>query len=93
MKWFQGTADAVRQFIWVFEVGGQIHADGMDGQDQKQWFLLTLCFHAGCTKQEHRACADPVWRSVVQNELHGLCPGMLGPYSIGLVSLVHTRFS
>lgn len=20
-KWFQGTADAVRQFIWVFEVG------------------------------------------------------------------------
>lgn len=20
-RWFQGTADAVRQFIWVFEVG------------------------------------------------------------------------
>lgn len=20
-KWFQGTADAVRQFTWVFEVG------------------------------------------------------------------------
>jgi hypothetical protein len=20
MKWFQGTADAVRQFTWVFEV-------------------------------------------------------------------------
>jgi len=20
-KWFQGTADAVRRFIWVFEVG------------------------------------------------------------------------
>lgn len=23
-KWFQGTADAVRQFIWVFEVGALI---------------------------------------------------------------------
>lgn len=20
-RWFQGTADAVRQFVWVFEVG------------------------------------------------------------------------
>jgi glucose-1-phosphate adenylyltransferase len=20
-KWFQGTADAVRQFTWIFEVG------------------------------------------------------------------------
>lgn len=23
-KWFQGTADAVRQFTWVFEVGKYI---------------------------------------------------------------------
>lgn len=23
-KWFQGTADAVRQFIWVFEVGTNV---------------------------------------------------------------------
>lgn len=24
-KWFQGTADAVRQFIWLFEVGAPEH--------------------------------------------------------------------
>lgn len=24
MNWFQGTADAVRQFTWVFEVGDMI---------------------------------------------------------------------
>lgn len=24
MNWFQGTADAVRQFTWVFEVGAII---------------------------------------------------------------------
>lgn len=24
MKWFQGTADAVRQFLWVFEVGVEL---------------------------------------------------------------------
>lgn len=24
-KWFQGTADAVRQFIWLFEVGAPQH--------------------------------------------------------------------
>lgn len=23
MNWFQGTADAVRQFTWVFEVGAR----------------------------------------------------------------------
>lgn len=24
MNWFQGTADAVRQFIWVFEVSKEV---------------------------------------------------------------------
>lgn len=24
MDWFQGTADAVRQFVWVFEVGKRV---------------------------------------------------------------------
>lgn len=24
MNWFQGTADAVRQFTWVFEVGKEV---------------------------------------------------------------------
>lgn len=27
MNWFQGTADAVRQFTWVFEVGGVLYAN------------------------------------------------------------------
>lgn len=24
MRWFQGTADAVRKFLWVFEVGMKV---------------------------------------------------------------------
>lgn len=24
MNWFQGTADAVRQFVWLFEVGKEV---------------------------------------------------------------------
>lgn len=29
MNWFQGTADAVRQFIWVFEVGKEVCNNGI----------------------------------------------------------------
>ena len=50
-KWFQGTADAVRQFIWVFEVGDY------DCSYTEHCVLVIIiigfCFiHEGCQEQE-----------------------------------------
>lgn len=36
MKWFQGTADAVRKFIWLFEVGIGNYQLLMFGHPQKR---------------------------------------------------------
>ena len=54
MNWFQGTADAVRQFIWVFEVSayfslwGAYLKEGDNGHNQINlffWlFILMLTF-------------------------------------------------
>lgn len=45
-KWFQGTADAVRQFIWVFEVGfcNFLHAlEKIWAENEANWLLDDFC--------------------------------------------------
>lgn len=77
-RWFQGTADAVRQFIWVFEVNCHIKFSKFHN-----WYVgFYLKFNGGFKlvsvggqDQECGEYCDFVRRSSVQDGLHGLCAG------------------
>ena len=60
-KWFQGTADAVRQFIWMFEVRAQNFA--FYRRLELASVNLTKCVslvYSGCEEQERGTCIDLV---------------------------------
>lgn len=44
MKWFQGTADAVRQFLWVFEVCMELCNHLKKNPDRNRWTLHLIFF-------------------------------------------------
>lgn len=76
-KWFQGTADAVRQFTWVFEVSVRLWIFRYQFVVPLwKWLSWVLMILIGCQEQEHRARTDFVRWSSLQNGLHGLCPGI-----------------
>lgn len=87
-RWFQGTADAVRQFTWVFEVG-----------DYDCIFtnycilvisIIGFCLiHEGCQEQEYWAYIDTVRWSSLPDGLYGFSAGnYFQPLTGAIVHLV-----
>lgn len=91
-RWFQGTADAVRQFIWVFEVGDY------DCIFTKHCILvisiIRFCLiHEGCQEQEYWAYIDTVRWSSLPDGLYGFSAGnYLQPLTVAIVHLVLMHF-
>ena len=73
-KWFQGTTDVVRQFIWVFKV---------KTYDVVYFLKNTILIYRvvnvvlhdlpGCQEQGCGGYIDTLWGSSLPNGLYGLC--------------------
>ena len=73
-KWFQGTADAVRQFVWLFEVRGFPFISIVC---KEKYFYVIIYVFSGCEAPAHREHSDTLRRPSLQNGLHGLSPGSI----------------
>lgn len=60
-KWFQGTADAVRQFTWVFEVGAKLIIHFQSAVSPCNGLTGVGMILIGCQEQERGAHTDFVW--------------------------------
>jgi hypothetical protein len=89
--WFEGTADAIRKFIWVLEVAIFFSFRG--------WLFFIhlfsritrfLCTCSGLLRSErYWAHCNLVCRSALSNELHGTCSGTTYISFVSLVSSFH----
>ena len=92
LDWFQGTADAVRQYLWLFEVHlftlnpcplfpllrkGNVPLSTYTVEASCD--LTVFLAATGCEEQGCGECVDPIWGSSLPSGLHGLCSGLRLP--------------
>lgn len=89
LDWFQGTADAVRQYLWLFEVHlFHFNSCPLISLSRKgnvplpiytveaSCELIVFLAATGCEEQGCGECADPIWGSSLPSGLHGLRSGL-----------------